>query len=364
MHVRRSVSPMCNPTLRVIAIALAVSGMVSCGGSGATDTKPPEQTPPPQSPGYTTTTIGAVSGDNQSAAFSANAAGQVVGQSADGITLHAFYWDGTPHNLTPSGSSAVAYAISNGPVVYAGGYQQTGTGPRQAVRWTPATSATPVVLETLDSFIRGVNDAGTVVGRYLENSAAHAAIWPLGGNRIEIPPLPGFTNMGAEDINNDGIVVGIAFGANQESDKAWIRLTDGQVLELAGLPGAIAANALAVSDVENGQFYIVGSSTNPQAVRQGIRWTFQLATKTTTQEASGDMTVATGVTNQGAVSGIAVTPPTSKSILWRNGVSLQLGPAGTNAGGRGIAASSTGAIYVVGDVFAGGFPFATRWTVP
>jgi probable HAF family extracellular repeat protein len=342
----------------------------ACGGSGATDTtpptqNPPTQNPPTQNPGYTTTTIGGLSGDNQSTAFAANSAGQVVGQSTDGNGLRAFYWDGSLHNLTTAGSSGVAYAISNGSTVYAGGYQQATGGVRQAVRWTPASSSTPTVLETVDSYVLGLNDAGTAVGRYLDpNSAVHGAIWPLGGTRIDIPPLAGGTHTAAQDINNDGIVVGISFGATSDADRAWVRLTDGELVQLPGLAGAIGTQALAISDVVNGQFYVVGTNYNQAAVRQGIRWTFQLATKTTTQETSGDMSQATGVTNQGAVSGISISAPSSRGVLWRNGVTLLLGPAGTNSGARGIATSATGSVYVAGDVFSGGLPAATRWTVP
>jgi hypothetical protein len=346
-------------------IVSSLSLLSACGGSGATDTTTPPQTPPTQNPGYTTASIGGLPGDNQSTAFTVNGAGQAVGQSADGNTVRAFYWDGSLHNLTTAGTSGVAYAISNGSTVYAGGYQQATGGVRQAARWTPASSATPTLLETVDSYVLGVNDAGTAVGRYLDaNSAVHGAIWPLGGTRIDIPPLSGSTHTAAQDINNDGVVVGISFGPTSESDRAWVRLSDGQLLELPGLAGAIGTQALAISDVVNGQFYVVGTNYNQTAIRQGIRWTFQLATKTTTQELSGDMSQATGVTNLGAVSGISIVQPTSRAVLWRNGTTLLLGPAGSNSGARGIATSATGSVYVTGDVFSGGAPVATRWTVP
>ncbi|HUR00002.1 MAG TPA: hypothetical protein VM166_11150 [Gemmatimonadaceae bacterium] len=306
-----------------------------------------------------------MAGDNQSTAFAVNSSGQVVGQSTDGTTLRAFYWDGSPHNVTTAGMSAVAYAISNGSTVYAAGYQQAAGSVRQAVRWTPTSSNTPTLLETVDSYALGINDAGTAVGRYFDaNSAVHGAIWPLGGARIDIPPLPGGTHTAAQDINNDGIVIGITFGATSEVDRAWVRLTDGELIQLPGLAGSIGTQALALSDVVNGQFYVVGVNYNQAAVRQGIRWTFQLGTKTTTQEPSGEMSQATGVTNLGAVSGISISAPTSRAVLWRNGITLLLGPTGSNSGARGIATSTAGSVYVTGDVFSGGSPAATRWTVP
>ena len=133
-------------------------------------------------------------------------------------------------------------------------------------------------------------------------------------------------------------------------------------LHRAGLPGATGTNALALSDVVNGRFYIVGSSTGPEGVRRGVRWTFELATKTVTPEPLGDMAVATGVTNAGHVSVISASGGQSQpALLWRDGVSLTLS-AGAIAGGRGVA-GATGRIYVVGDVFAGAFPVAVRWTV-
>lgn len=356
---------------RVVAVGIVAALVLpcltlvsSCGGSGATDATPPIDTTRTQSPGHVATTIGFLNGDVQSAAFAVNAAGQVVGQSANGTGgARAFYWDGTLHNLTTPGTFGGAYAISNGSPVYVGGYQETG-GVRHAALWTPASSTTVTVLETSDSFVRGLNDAGTAVGRYVDtNAAVHGAIWRAGAGRIDIPPLAGHVHTSAEDINNDGIVIGTAFGVQSATDKAWVRLADGELLELAGLPGATGTNAFALSDVVNGQFYIVGSSISTDGVRRGVRWTFQLATKTITAEQLGDMYVATGVTNVGHVSGISAPGgPSQPALLWRDGVSLALSAAGAIAGGRGVA-GATGRIYVVGDVFAGAFPVAVRWTV-
>lgn len=335
----------------------------SCGGSGATETTPPVDNPRGQSPGYAAATIGFLNGDVQSIAFAVNAAGQVVGQSANGTGgARAFYWDGTLHSLNAPGTFGGAYALSNGSPVYAGGYQET-AGVRHAARWTPASSTAATVLDASDSFVRGLNDAGTAVGRYVDaNAAVHGAIWRTGASRIDIPPLAGHVHTSAEDINNDGIVIGVAFGTQSATDKAWVRLADGELLELAGLPGATGTNALALSDVVNGRFYIVGSSTSPEGARRGVRWTFELATKTVTPEPLGDMAVATGVTNAGHVSGISASGgPSQPALLWRDGVSLTLS-AGAIAGGRGVA-GATGRIYVVGDVFAGAFPVAVRWTI-
>jgi probable HAF family extracellular repeat protein len=357
-----------NAASRVVAVVLSCLPLLSsCGGSGDA-TPPSEIDPTQQSAGYVAKNLGTLAGDDQSVGFAVNNAGQVVGASANGSAgVRAFYWDGDLHHglqsLTGADTWGVAYAISSGSPVYVGGFQETRAG-RRAVVWTPATSTTPTVLEATDSFVKGLNDAGTAVGRYVDaHGAVHGAIWPLGGSRIDIPPLAGHVHAGAEDINNDGIVVGVAFGTDVDTDKAWVRLSNGELLELAGLPGSIGTVALALSDVVNGQFYIVGSTTSADGERRGVRWTFELATKSITPEQLGELYVATGVTNTGAVSGLSIPGGSAQpALVWRDGISLALGPTGAITSGRGIAGIG-GRLYVVGEVFAAGAPVAFRWTV-
>jgi probable HAF family extracellular repeat protein len=353
--------------LRAVAgLVLSCLPSLSCAGSG--DATRPTEATTKQSLAYVAKQLGTLTGDDQSVGFAVNNAGQVVGASANGSAgVRAFYWDGDLQhglqNLTAVDAWGVAYAISSGSPVYVGGFQETRAG-RRAVLWAPAGSTAPTVLETTDSYVRGLNDAGVAVGRYVDaRGAVHGAIWRVGASRIDIPPLPGHTHAGAEDINNDGIVVGIAFGADVETDKAWVRLANGELLELAGLPGSIGTVALALSDVVDGQFYVVGSSTSADGARRGVRWTFQMATKRITPERLNELSVATGVTKTGAVSGLSIPGGSAQpALVWRDGVSLALGPTGAITSGRGIAGTG-GRLYVVGEVFSAGAPVAFRWTV-
>jgi uncharacterized membrane protein len=220
----------------------------------------------------------------------------------------------------------------------------------------------PTILETFDSFVSGLNDAGTAVGRYINaSSEAHAAIWPVGSARIDIPPLTGFTNSVAEDIDNDGFVIGIAFGASSTTDKGWVRFTDGTLKELTLPQGGTGSAAFAMSDVGGGQFYVVGNTVDAQGTRTGARWTVQVASRTITVDALPQITVGSGVTSGGDVVGIYSPNIGSAAVLWRNGTYTTL-PAVGYAGARGVAAGPT--YYIVGDVFVNGSPFATRWTVP
>lgn len=333
--------------------------LAGCGGSHPTDSTTPPETPPD----FVVTTVGTLVGDNQSAGFAVNNSGQVVGQSvSSGAVEHAYYWDGSMHDLTPPGARAVAYAISSGSPVYAAGYQQLPGGVRNAVIWTPQSSTTPTVLETSESWVMGVNDAGLAVGRYTDaNSIVRAALWRAGQPRTEIAPLAGHVHGTATDINNDGIVVGISFSSQSAPDQAWIRFADGQVISLSSADD-IGTSALAVSDVSNGQFYVVGQSVDAAAVNHGARWTVQLSSRTATREFLNGVTTATGVTNGGAVAGISVSGTQSGAMVWRNGTALKL-ETGSSAGGRNIAVSSTGTLYVSGDFFSGNLPVAARWTV-
>jgi uncharacterized membrane protein len=246
------------PTV-LIVFGLALAG---CGGSGSTDPAPaPPPPPPPPSSGIITAKLNPLPGDNQSFGMAVNRAGYVAGSSANTTGgSRAFYFDGVLRALSSQGTRASATGISSGSSFYVVGYQDL-QSVRQAVRWAPQTSAAPTVLETIESSAFGVNDDGTAVGSVrISGGASRGAIWPVGGNRIEIPPLPGHNFTTAHAINSQGIVVGTSFGAGVETtDKAWVRLVDGRLLELSPLLDDLGARAYAVSDIANGKLTVVGS---------------------------------------------------------------------------------------------------------
>lgn len=332
----------------------------ACSGSSSTDDGTSQ--PPGGTGGISSLTVGALPGDNQSAGFAVNTAGHVAGQSADGLTVRAYYWDGTIHNLTPAGAQGVAYAISSGSPEYAAGYQQQSGGIRQAVRWTLTAPFVATILDNADSFVTGLNDAGTAVGRYFTTgNAAHGAIWPVGQQRIDIPPPDGFTNAFATDIDNDGIIVGNAFGTDATSDRAWIRLADGTVSTLLLPAGASGSSAYTLSEVVNNQIFVAGNVIAPNGSRTAARWTVEFSPKATTVIDLSQFTVATCVSRGGDVAGIYDSGAGSAAVLWSGGKYTTL-PAIGNAGARGCSGGA-GSYYIVGDVFGSGFPLATRWTL-
>jgi len=285
-------------------------------------------------------------GDNQSFGMAVNRAGYAAGSSANTTGgSQAFYWDGVLRKLNSPAARATATGISSGSTLYVVGYHDVPTA-RQAVRWAPGTSADAVVLETIESSAFGVNDDGTAVGSVrISAQASRGAIWPVGGSRIEIPALSGHNFTTAHAINSQGVVVGTSFGTDIEvTDKAWVRLADGRLLELVPLLDDLAARAYAISDVASGKFIVVGSGTTIAGTRRGVRWSVDAATGAATADALTGLRDAMGVTGSGAVAGSTTT----QSILWRDGSSLGVSGSGIIASARGIAVGANNAIFVVG----------------
>jgi hypothetical protein len=94
-----------------------------------------------------------------------------------------------------------------------------------------------------------VNDNGVAVGALL----GIPAIWSPNGTggyfRTDIALLPNHDSGFADDINNDGIVVGSdhVMGTSPFRSRAFLRLLNGSVLELAPAPGDSYSEAGAVA---------------------------------------------------------------------------------------------------------------------
>jgi uncharacterized membrane protein len=355
---READSSFWRPVLILVVLGLSAG----CGGSGSTAPAPPPPPPPPPSSGVTTANLNPLPGDNQSFGMAVNRAGYVAGSSANATGgQQAFYWDGITRKLNSPATRATATGISSGSILYVVGHHDLPAA-RQAVRWAPQTSADAAVLETIESSAFGVNDDGTAVGSVrISAQASRGTIWPVGGSRIEIPPLAGHNFTTAHAINNQGVVVGTSFGTGIETtDKAWVRLPDARLLELTPLLDDLAARAYGVSDIANGKVTVVGSGTTIAGIRRGVRWTVDAVTGAITSDALTGLRDAMGIAGSGAVAGSTTT----QSILWRDGSSLALSGTSITAFARGIAIGSDGSTYVVGTDFTTvNAPAAVFWKI-
>jgi len=159
-----------------------------------------------------------------------NNSGIVVGETGPGNltnpTGNAFSWDGvTTTNLTTLGGAfSGAYDIND-----AG--QITGFSNIDPLGYTPTVhrtnafiyeNGTMTNLGTVSSptgYSRGhgINDAGEIAGRAslvdFENSQKHQATWDAAGNISSNDPGVGIYSTG-QQINNDGVVVGLAYDDN------------------------------------------------------------------------------------------------------------------------------------------------------
>ena len=282
-------------------------------------------------------------GGNNSVGTSINAAGQVVGRSettTDPSTLqvHAFLWTPTtPNGMTGTmidlgvlgGANSAAHGINDlGQVV---GKTNTETDGDRAFVWTPSTLngsvGTMVSIGTLGgsaNYANAINNAGQVVGAShfaLDNPFdLHAFLWtpdePNGstGVMIDLGTLGGASSV-ARAISADGKVVGWSDTAGGPKH-AFLWTPGGtagppsnpQMQDLGTLDGDSESEGFGVNSLGqvaggsyNG-FYpraflwtpggTAGSENNPQLQNLG--------------HLGGGMTLATGLTETGAVTGFSL----------------------------------------------------------
>ena len=142
-----------------------------------------------------------------------NELGTVVGAffGAD-YRLHAFAFAGTTLTALPEGGagrSSTAKAINNaGQIAGVVAVPGAAFSQSQGAVWASA-SAQPLRWETSETFLRGINDAGWVVGL----DGAGSSVLLVGDRRIDLSTVPGVAGQGvsiisANDINNLGQIVG------------------------------------------------------------------------------------------------------------------------------------------------------------
>lgn len=176
-------------------------------------------------------------GGRESHAYSINDRGQVVG---DAITAtgasHAFLWHkGVMTDLgTLGGTGSAATAINNrGQIV---GLSTIATGEMHAFLWEKGVMTDLSTLTGVgNSVARGINNLGQVVGwSNTATDAGHAFLWEK-GHMIDLGALEDGNTM-ANAINDDGDVVGSAWLAYQDVNRAFL-WKNGVMTVLEPLPG-------------------------------------------------------------------------------------------------------------------------------
>jgi probable HAF family extracellular repeat protein len=156
-------------------------------------------------------------------ALGLNDADTVVGlsQTHPGDFNHAFRWSsgGGMTDLGTLGGDASAANAVNGTGAIVGGANDS-AGRRRAFLWKQGSMSDLGTLGGTDSEARSINGSGTIVGWADTAAQVQHAFVRTGTTMTDIGKLLNATSSVANDVDNDGIVVGTAQGANGEF--AWL----------------------------------------------------------------------------------------------------------------------------------------------
>jgi probable HAF family extracellular repeat protein len=188
---------------------------------------------------------------------------------------------------------------------------------------SPELSATATATYTIHSLgfrgeALGINDAGVVVGE----SRGHAFRWQNGVFK-DLGTIVGGTQSAANDINNNGVIVG--WSLNSAGDTRAIRWApDGKKRSLGTLGGR-NSEATAINDFG----VIVGWSETLSGQRHAFRWENGVMTDLGTM--GGAWSIAYDINRGGAIVGYSQVPSGERhAFKWKTGVFKDLG---TRSGG-------------------------------
>ena len=269
-----------------------------------------------------------------SQAWAINAAGDIVGQSRfdpQSSTAHATIWRGGIATdlgvLGPNGQFSRysrANDINDAGVIVGDAEPSTGTSTRLGYRWTAATGmvALPVPANTRVSEAKAINNAGQIVG-YIQGQDApgaagleRAVLWN-GSTIVDLGLLPGAVASVANDINNDGVVVGTAMLSNG-APRAFIWTPTGGLKDLGTLPGDLLGGPQSEAFGINDNGDIVGSSRATSTFAPAVLWRngqiIALPALTTGREGG----VARAINNLGQIVGRVEVIPSggTHAVLW------------------------------------------------
>jgi hypothetical protein len=305
--------------------------------------------------------VGVLPGDNQSIGYGVSEVGSVVGHSrGEVMPPRAFYWNRatrTMYQLTPSGATGTAFAIAGGSGTseYAVGSQKVSVdGASRAVIWIAPPTSGPTYLDGNGSLALGVNKKGVAVGWRV----GIPTIWsPTANNtyvRTSIALLANHASGLAEDINDNGIVVGENYAAVTFQRHAFLRLLNGTVIQLAPMQTDIESRANAVSNIFSSGglrfVYVAGSSISAGGVERGVRWKVNVDTGAVAGRMVLNMQFAAGVNNAGNVAGARLSQIQQIATLWRAGTYMTLEPPQGGGNTASLFMTRTGAprAFVVG----------------
>ncbi len=277
--------------------------------------------------------LGTLAGPN-SYAYGINDAGHVVGWStatASTAPSHAFYWDGTMHDLGTLGAtnqSSYAYGINNNDeiigysdlMVYGGG----STHPFLCRNGTMIDLHSPFLPGNTNAgaFAYGLNDHLQIVGNGPRPlGASHGFVYDyLGGSVIDVGDLGGANGSTAQAVNDTGQATGWAVTDGNLYNHAY--LFDGRIHDLGTLGGA-SSQGFAI----NGLGQVVGRSDYVGGTPHAFLWADGQMTDlnlTIPPNSGWDLREATGINDRGQIVGNAYWHSMGRGFLLTRLPNLQL----------------------------------------
>jgi probable HAF family extracellular repeat protein len=188
------------------------------------------------------------------------------------VSLHAAAQTCAPKDIAVSSWAPLgqAYAVSdNGTVVgtYSGSVYGTGTIATHGFVWSADGNLNdPFTLGGTNTYLRGVNKAGQVVGSsdITGNGATHALLWTAASGMVDIGTLGG-SSSAAYGINNGGEVVGASAITGTVATHAFLWTPGSGMLDLGTLGGSDSW-AYGVNDAGE----VVGESTLASGLRHAF----------------------------------------------------------------------------------------------
>jgi probable HAF family extracellular repeat protein len=261
-----------------------------------------------QSPTFSVTTLGTLTGGTDSGVFGVNNVGDAVGSISGPSNCPggcAVIWvSGT---ATVLGTGGTATSINNAGQVIG----QTG----QAVIWnngTPTSLAAPSA-EYTATFASYVNNSGQVAGSASGSAAPLVPIVWTGSTPTVLGIVSGYTTGSALGINNNGLVVGtICCSGSEPEAVVWHGTIPTLLQRLQPAQGA-GGEALAV----NNSGLVVGHASTTAQLQHAVSW-FQGVLTDLGTLATGTRSSATAVNDRGIIVGESASSGTNvnHAVLW------------------------------------------------